>query len=91
MAPKRKKPSAKSGKGGSLAEKAKNSRFFLAELKEVFKKGQAAFLYSGSRPGVTQNQWAHARVNSYMSGRGGARAADAEIYRRYNKMRKAKR
>jgi hypothetical protein len=87
VAPKRKKPSAKSGKGGSLAEKAKNSRFFLAELKEVYKKGQAAFLSSGSRPGVTQAQWAMARVNSYMSGKGGARKADAAIYAKYNKKR----
>jgi len=91
VAPRKRKPAAKKGSGGSLKEKADNSRFYLAELKEVFKKGQAAFLSSGSRPGVTQNQWAHARVNSYMSGRGGARAADAEIYRKYNKMRKAKR
>lgn len=87
MAPKRKKPAGKSGKGGSLADKAKNSRFFLSELKEVYKKGQAAFLSSGSRPGVTQAQWAMARVNSYMSGKGGARTADAAIYRKYNKRR----
>lgn len=91
MAQKRKKPAAKKSSGGSLKEKADNSRFYLAELKEVFEKGKAAFLSSGSRPGVTQNQWAHARVNSYISGRGGARAADAKIYRKYNKMRKAKR
>ena len=31
--------------------------------------------------------WAMGRVNSYMTGKGGARTADAKIYSRYQKKR----
>lgn len=69
----------------SLKQKAKNSRFFQAELTEVYRKGQGAYLASGSR-NVPMEAWAMGRVNAYMKG-GKARIADAAIYARYNKKR----
>ena len=87
MAPKRKparKPLDEKTRE-SLKQKAKNSRFFQAELTEVYRKGQGAYLASGSR-NVPMEAWAMGRVNAYMKG-GKARAADAAIYARYNKKR----
>jgi len=69
----------------SLKQKAKNSRFFQAELTEVYRKGQGAYLSSGSR-NVSMEAWAMGRVNAYMKG-GKARTVDAAIYARYNKKR----
>ena len=35
-----------------------------AAEKEVYGRGLAAYMSSGNRPGVSQHQWAMARVNS---------------------------
>ena len=61
----------------ALANKAKESGEPLGDLKKVYKKGLAAYA-SGHRPGMTQHQWAMARVNSYIKG-GKAREVDAHI------------
>ena len=61
----------------ALANKAKESGEPLGDLKKVYKKGLAAYA-SGHRPGMTQHQWAMARVNSYIKG-GKARKVDAHI------------
>ena len=61
----------------ALANKAKESGEPLGDLKKVYKKGLAAYA-SGHRPGMTQHQWAMARVNSYIKG-GPARKVDAHI------------
>ena len=87
MAPKRKparKPLDEKTKE-ALKKKAKNSRFFQGELTEVYRKGQGAYLSSGSR-NVSMAAWAMGRVNAYIKG-GKARTADAAIYARYNKKR----
>lgn len=63
----------------SLAGKAKSSGISLGILKKVFAKGMAAWR-SGHRPGVGAQQWAHARVNSFITGSGGARKADADLW-----------
>ena len=47
----------------ALANKAKESGEPLGDLKKVYKRGLAAYA-SGHRPGMTQHQWAMARVNS---------------------------
>ncbi len=52
----------------SLAAKAKKSGKSLTTLKKVYRRGQGAFLSSGSRPGMTMSRWAHARVNSFIRG-----------------------
>ena len=51
----------------------------------MYRKGQGAYLSSGSR-NVPMAAWAMGRVNSYMRG-DKARTADAAIYSRYNKKR----
>tara|TARA_B100000131_G_scaffold269589_1_gene268996 strand:- start:559 stop:1311 length:753 start_codon:yes stop_codon:yes gene_type:complete len=61
----------------ALANKAKESGEPLGDLKKVYKKGLAAYA-SGHRPGMTQHQWAMARVNSYIKG-GPARKVDAHV------------
>ena len=52
----------------TLKRKAKNSRFTYGQLSRVYRRGQGAFLSSGSRPGVSMSQWALGRVNSFMRG-----------------------
>ena len=85
MAPRKPKPLNESVKK-SLKKKAEDTKFFYGELAEVYRKGQGAYLASGSR-NVTMGAWAMGRVNSYMTGKGGARTADASIYKKYNKKR----
>ena len=69
----------------SLKKKAEGTKFFYGELAEVYRKGQGAYLSSGSR-NVPMGAWAMGRVNSYMRG-DKARTADSAIYARYNKRR----
>ena len=69
----------------ALKEKAEGTKFFYGELAAVYRKGQGAYLSSGSR-NVPMAAWAMGRVNSYMRG-DKARTADASIYARYNKKR----
>tara|TARA_E500000178_G_C17025007_1_gene757528 strand:+ start:517 stop:810 length:294 start_codon:yes stop_codon:yes gene_type:complete len=52
----------------TLKTKAKNSRFTYGQLARVFRRGQGAYLSSGSRRGVTMQQWAFGRVNSFIRG-----------------------
>ena len=71
-----------------LRSKAKNRKnITLGDLKKVYRRGQGAFLSSGSRPKTSMASWSMGRVNSYMTGKGGARTADASIYTKYNKKR----
>ena len=65
----------------TLRKKAKNSRFTLTQLKAVYRRGQGAYLSGGSR-NVPMAAWAMGRVNSFISGKGGARKADADIMRK---------
>jgi hypothetical protein len=83
MAPKRKPLNAATKK--ALKNKAEGTKFFYGELAEVYRKGQGAYLSSGSR-NVSMEAWAMGRVNSYMKGEE-ARTADRVIYVRYNKKR----
>ncbi len=71
----------------SLEKKAEDSRFYYGELARVYRKGQGAYLSAGSR-NVSMEAWAMGRVNSYMTGQGGARAADKAIYAEYQKKEK---
>ena len=56
-------------------------------LRKVYSRGLAAYFSAGSRPKVSQHQWAAGRVRSYATGKGGARKADADL-RRGGKARK---
>ncbi len=40
-----------------------------------------AYYSSGSRAGVSPQQWAMGRVRSFATGKGGARKADADLIR----------
>lgn len=50
----------------SLTKKSKASGIPLGILKQVFKRGMAAF-GSGSRTNMSQHGWSHARVNSFIA------------------------
>ena len=82
MKPKRKPLSEKTK--AALRKKAEGTKFTYGQLAEVYRRGQGAYLSSGSR-NVPMAAWAMGRVNSFISGRGGARKADADILRKKSK------
>jgi len=65
--------------GGKYSSIPGAGRFAKSTLDKVYKRGLGAYFSSGSRPKVSQHQWALARVKSFVSGRGGARKADADL------------
>ena len=79
MAPKA-KPLSESVKK-SLKKKAEGTRFTSGQLAKVYRRGQGAYLSGGSR-NVPMAAWAMGRVNSFVSGKGGARKADADLLRK---------
>lgn len=78
-APRRKAKPLSSAVRASLAKKAKKSGYSLGTLTKVYRRGQGAFLSSGSRPGMTMSRWAHARVNSFIRG---SRKHDLDLRRK---------
>ena len=67
--PKRKaRPLSASVKKTLTAQAKKSKRFTYGQLARVYRRGQGAYLSSGSRPGVSMSQWAFGRVNSFMRG-----------------------
>tara|TARA_R100000426_G_C4789142_1_gene97823 strand:- start:385 stop:657 length:273 start_codon:yes stop_codon:yes gene_type:complete len=74
----------------TLKAKAKKSKLFnITDLKRSYKKGQGAFLSSGSRPKIPMAAWAMARVNKLI--KLGARASfDKEIIRTAQKRKRKK-
>jgi hypothetical protein len=73
----------------ALSNKAKATGISKTILRGVYDKGLAAFK-TGHRPGVTQHQWAMARVNSFVTGKGGARKADKGLWKRASKSKNKK-
>ena len=69
----------KSGVTASLKKKSKASGIPMGILRKVFSKGMQAW-NAGHRPGVAQHQWGMGRVNSFITGAGGARKADADLW-----------
>ena len=68
-APKRKARPLSASVKKTLQAKAKRSkRFTYGQLARVYRRGQGAYLSSGSRPGVSMSQWAFGRVNSFIRG-----------------------
>ena len=82
MAPKA-KPLSEATKT-ALRKKAEGTRFTYGELAQVYRRGQGAYLSSGSR-NVSMAAWAMGRVNSFVSGKGGARKADADLLKKKKK------
>ena len=62
----------------ALRKKAEGTKFTYGQLAQVYRRGQGAYLSSGSR-NVPMAAWAMGRVNSFVSGKGGARKADKDI------------
>ena len=88
MAVKRKPLSAITIK--TLKAKAKKSKLFnLADLKASFRRGQGAFLSSGSRPKIPMQAWAMARVNKLIS-KGRSGTFDKDIISRASKRKRKK-
>ena len=74
----------------TLRAKAKKSKLFnLTDLKSSFRRGQGAFLSSGSRPRMSMNAWAMARVNKLIS-RGRSGTFDKDIISRASKRKRKK-
>ena len=66
-----------------LRSKAKNRKnITLGDLKKVYRRGQGAFLSSGSRPKIPMAAWSMARVNSYLRG---SRKHDTDLRRKRKK------
>jgi hypothetical protein len=72
-----------------LANKAKASGISKSILKSVYALGLAAWK-TGHRPGAGQHQWGMGRVNSFITGKGGARKADTKLWKRAQKSKKKK-
>jgi hypothetical protein len=63
----------------ALKKKADKSGISLGTLKKVYNRGMAAWR-TGHRPGTTPQQWAMARVNSYITkGKGTYHGADKDL------------
>lgn len=73
----------------ALANKAKATGISKTVLKQVYEKGLAAWK-RGHRPGSSQHQWAMGRVNSFVTGKGGARKADKGLWKQARKSKKKK-
>ena len=67
-------------KGGKYSGIKGAGRFSKAKLDQVYKRGLGAYYSSGSRT-VSAHAWAMGRVRSFVTGRGGARKADADLIR----------
>jgi hypothetical protein len=73
----------------SLRKKAEKSGFPLGILKQVFKRGKAAWK-TGHIPGTTPDQWAHARVSSFITGGKTTKMQDKALYQQAKKAKAAK-
>jgi hypothetical protein len=73
----------------ALSNKAKATGISKSILKSVYAKGLAAWK-TGHRPGVSQHQWGMGRVNSFVTGKGGARKVDTKLWKRARKSKKKK-
>ena len=68
----------------ALKEKSKKSGISYSILKKVFDRGMEAWR-GGHRPGVPQHAWAHARVNSFITGGKTRHTTDADLWKQVKK------
>ena len=67
----------------TLRAKAKNRKnITLGDLKKVYRRGQGAFLSSGSGPRTSMASWSMGRVNSFLRG---SRKHDTDLRRKRKK------
>lgn len=74
----------------ALKNKSEDSGIPVSILRKVYSKGMQAW-NAGHRPGVAQHQWGMGRVNSFITGAGGARKADADLWKKAKEAKKRKR
>ena len=85
MASKFRRPLSASVKA-TLRRKAKAKKgVSYGTLVKVYRRGQGAYLSSGSRRGTSMSQWAFGRVNSFIRG---GHAQDNDIKRKKRTVRK---
>ena len=80
----------KSSSETALKNKAKKTGFPLGILRQVYKRGFSAWK-RGHTPGVTPQQWAMARVNSFSVGGRTTEVSDGALYKQAKKARAARR
>ena len=66
----------------ALKTKSEKSGISLSILKKVFDRGIAAWK-TGHRPGTTPQQWAYARVNSFITGGKTRTTGDADLWKQH--------
>jgi hypothetical protein len=66
-----------------LKDKAEKSGISLSILKQVYDRGMGAY-QSSHRPGTTPQQWAFARVNSFITGGKTRTTADADLWAKHS-------
>jgi len=64
------------------AKAKKRKNITLGQLKKVYRRGQGAFLSSGSRPRTSMASWSMGRVNSFLRG---SRKHDLDLRRKKKK------
>ena len=67
-----------------LVKKAEKSGISYGILKQVYNRGMAAWK-TGHRPGTSPQQWAFARVNSFITGGKTRRTADKDLWAKAKK------
>lgn len=72
--------------GTALEKKAVYSGIPVAVLRQVYNRGMKTW-NTGHRPGVAQHQWAMGRVNSFVTGVGGSRKADADLWEKVKRFK----
>ena len=65
-----------------LVNKSEKSGISYSILKKVYDRGMAAYK-TGHRPGATAQQWAFARVNSFITGGKTRTTADADLWKQH--------
>ena len=66
----------------ALKKKSEKSGISLGILKKVYNRGMAAWK-TGHRPGASQQQWAYARVNSFITGGKTRTTGDADLWAKH--------
>ena len=80
---------ASSGTEKALKNKAKKTGFPLGILRQVYNRGQSAWKL-GHVPGVAPQQWAMARVNSFVTGGKTTTMSDKALYQQAKKAKAAR-
>ena len=71
----------------ALKNKSEDSGIAYGILKDVFDRGMAAWR-TGHRPGVSPNQWAMGRVNSFITGGKTRTTTDKDLWEKHKKNKK---